>query len=779
MKTYDSAYTTAVRSSNAKNMGFAVQLYYNDESASLRFAMQDAAIVTVPVYGFLKSVDFGESGFDPYSGANINASCTIRIADEYRNSAYQATALITGKGFRNRRVKVHRYVSSYVNAGAPTMFVNDAEFDGNIVDFYYDIEQAEWVFECEHLFQHRTLPQTTVTKEAYPEASENAIGAPLPLLYGDFTMSGTGTRGDGAHGLHHLVPSVCTNVTKGHYTIAEHAVHTLTNTNAAMWLDGLGTYGHSIYAWDGGAESYPTMTTSGPSYIALPVPASHGLFRVQSIWIMPKLKGVYNQVSGDSDNAVDGDYNTALTVGASTRYAIKFPFGSLGGAGEFEIDATTSSDGLNTYAFFTAHSGSAIPGGLYNPINATAYTPSSASGTGYKTFPFSAPTSGTRSDNAGTSLASTTQWQWTELGQYEFYLSVPAASSVGVSTMGVLIKDLIVSGSVKQDVVIGYNKRRNPTPFGIGPRYRTYEVRTLRTRYLPDPIAKERGLSNIFAQATGRKYGAWIGSRNGLGTTNYIAKSNYIIESILRDELAVDDAYIDETSFDNDYSNAYTMAFSLNKKESSQSILQDLALQSACYIYRNTNGVWKILRLPTTPSTSAVDFDCKINDVKINAIYQSPHDWVENDVRVLYNYDYAKGEFTWDTTTEDTTAKGTGATGHNGTGNIEIGADFLRKSSNSGDTNYAVSLRDYRVSQWGYTHNMVDFDCLNPTYFSLEEGDVVTFQNVERNWGGIGAGSAGDYWASFSGFRTEFWLIYSRQPMLDKVSYKAIQLHDL
>lgn len=776
MKNYDSVYTDAVATSNPKNMGFAVVLYYNDESAALRFAMRDDVVGPLVVYGYLADVTFEESGFDPYSGANINASCTIRVNDEYRNSTYQATSLISGKGFKNRRVKVHRYVSSFLNVAS--MFVNDPEFDGNISNVYYDIQASQWVFECEHLFQHRTLPQTSVTKEDYPEAPESSIGAAIPLLYGSFVMSGTGTRADGAHGLNHVAPTICTNVTKGHYTVAEHAVHTFTTGDVAVWLDGLDAYGHGVYAWDGAAADYPSVTLTGPSFLTMPVPASSGLFRVESIWLRPKMKGIYNQVSGDSDNAVDGDYNTALTVGASTRYSVKFPFGSLGSAGEFTAASATTD--VSAYAFVKAHSGSAYSLGLRNELLAVPASFSggaSYSGTGYKTQLIGQATN--RSDNTGTAIGATTQWLWSEVVLYEYFFSVPAATSVDISTFGVLVRDLVVSGSMREEVRIGYNKRRNPTPFGIGPRYSSYEVRTTRTRYLPDPNAKEKGLSNIFTQVTGRKFGSWIGTRNGFGTSNYIPTSNYMIESILRDELLVDDAYIDETAFDADYSSAYTFAFSLNKKESSQSILRDLAFQSGCYLFRKTDGVWTLLRLPATPSTSDVDFDVKIGDVVINNVYDTPHEWVENDVRVLYNYDYAKGEFTWDTSAEDATSKGNGATGFNATAQIEIGADFIRKSSDSGATNFATELRDYRVAQWAYPHSIVEFDCLNPAYFNAEEGDVCTFNNVERNWSGIGAGSAGDYWASFSGVKTKYWLIFSRLPQLDKVSYKAIQLHTL
>lgn len=308
---------------------------------------------------------------------------------------------------------------------------------------------------------------------------------------------------------------------------------------------------------------------------------------------------------------------------------------------------------------------------------------------------------------------------------------------------------------------------------------RNYTVEHVSYRYKADAIARERGLANIFTTVDGRKFSSWIGSRNGLSTSNIISTSNYIIESILRDEMGVDDAFIDETAFDNDYSSAYTMAFSLTQRESSQHIIQDLAKQSGCYVFRKSGGIWTIKRLPTTPSSADITLDYSLGDCVFLEISKSQQYWIQNEVRVLYNYDYARGEYTRDISGEDTTSKGYTAPAVKATAIAEIGADFIRHDSNIGTTNYAQSLRDYELAQWSYQHNMVVFDILNPQYFYAEEGDIVKFDNVTQNLGLIGAGSTGDYWGSFTSPATEYWLIYSVQPYLDRVSCKAIQLHNL
>lgn len=769
-------------------MGWAVLLYYNDEASLLRLATHDIRYLSVNYTGAVSSVEFGESGFDPHTSENMNAVCTIRLNDNLLGGDQQTTDLISGKGFLNRKVRVFRYIQTSVNPIA-----NDDEFSGIVTEYWYDIENFQWVFECEHLHQHRTIPQTIVTKEDYPRAPQRALGSPLPIVYGNFITSDTGTRADHAHGLFHYAPTVCIDATKGLYAVAGHAVNVMYPDNIGVYLDGLRTYGVGLYSWDGSAADYPDTLTTAPATLQVAIPAANGILKVENIWLMPKLKGTYNQVSGDSDNAVDGDYNTSLTVGASTRYATKFSVGGLGDGGEFSTDGTTQQ--LRTYAFFKAHSGSAIAGGLYNSVlfdvsggASGLYTPSSVSGTGYKTYQISA-TSGDRSDSDGNVLTSTVQWMWSEINLYEYYLSVPAASSVGISTFGIVANDIIVSGRIKETVEEGVSRTRpkwaiaQPVPLIYIPFRRSgskeYRWRRVTYDYMPDASARENGLSSIFCEVSGREFGSWIGSRNGLTTGDVITKSNYIAESILRDEMGVADADIDETAFDADYSSAYTMAFSINKTESTQDIIADISAQSSCYIYRKTNGMWTILRIPATPSTSVVDFDFSRDDVKITSLYKTPQEWIQNEVRVLYNYDYASGSFTWDTSDSDATSKGTTYLGNNATAIVDTKADFIRKDSDSGVTNYATSLRDYKLGMWAARHNIVEFDSLNHAHFCLEEGDTVTFQNVSINYGGIGAGGAGNHWESFADSRTEFWLIFSRQAFLDKVSYKAIQLHEM
>lgn len=792
MKTYTSDYNLSARKGRADSMGWAALLYYNDEAAFLRFATHNIHYASLEYTGAIASIEFDESGFDPHTSENANTVCSIRINDELLGGQHTITNLIDGKGFINRKVSIFRYIE---NSGVSPI-ANDKEFNGIISEFWYDIENFQWVFECEHLHQHRIVPQTIITKESYPRAPQRSLGSPLPIVYGSFVTSAIGTRADHAHGLFHYAPTVCVDATKGLYCVAGHAVYAMYGTNIGIYLDGLRTYGVGLYSWDGSAADYPDTVATSPATVQIAIPAANGILKVENIWLMPKMKGVYNQVSGDSDNAVDGDYNTSLTVSASTRYATKFPVGGLGDGGVFATTGTTTQ--LKTYAFFKAHSGSAIAGGLYNAVlfdvsggASGLYTPSSVSGTGYKTYAISS-TSGDRSDNEGTVLTATDQWTWAEINLYEFYLSVPAASSVGISTFGIVANDIVVSGRIKETVEEGVSRTRgswgaaNPIPYIpiLAVPFRRTRGATRRWRrvtydYLPDPSARENGLSSIFCEVSGRMFSSWIGSRNGLASGQPIVKSNYIAESILRDEMGVDDADIDETAFDGDYSSAYTFAFSINKTESTQSIIADIADQSACYIYRKTDGIWTTLRIPATPSSSDVDFDYSINDVKFTNLYKTPQEWIQNEIRVLYNYDYASGVFTWDTSDEDTTSKGTTYLGNKATAIVDINADFIRKDSDSGVTNYATSLRDYKLSMWASRHNVLEFESLNPVHFCLEEGDVVTFQNVSINYGKIGSGSAGDYWSSFADSRTKYWLIFSRKPYLDRVEYKVMQLHNL
>lgn len=772
MKTYSATFTSKTRG-NYSGAGFAVLLYY-DSSSILRFAQRDITYTTVKYIGCIDSVYFSESGFDPQDSSNINASCTIVLNDDVLTRAgvdtHSISSLINGRAFINRQCKVYRYCEGMNPIG------NSPEFSGNTVAMRYDAGRRQWVIQCEHLHQHRTIPQETITKTEYPRAPKSSIGSPKPLLYGSFSMSGTGSRADAAHGLFNLAPTVCIDGTKGIYCVAGHDLYACTSTTVSTYIDGLATYGVGLYTWDGSTENYPTISLTGENNVQLQTTATNGVFRVGNVWVLPTMKGTYNTLSGDSDNAVDGDYNTQLEVAASTIYAVKFPYGSLGDGGDFNSDGTTSQ--LNVYSVFKTISGSSVSGGIYNPLPGTpvSYTPSSVFGTGYVTYPISAATSGTRTDADGNSYASTDQWTWGEIALYEYFLSVPSGTTLNISTLGIVANDLVVSGTIRENVDVIVSRTRGRW-LGIISRPATRTWRRVTYDYQPDPYAQENGLSNVFVEATGRKFGSWIGTRNSLSSGQPITKSNYIFESILRDELGLTNSDIDQDSIDDDYASAYTMAFSLNKKEPSQNVISDLALQSGCYMYRTSTGTWKITRIPTTPSSSDVSLD--YSEIAINEVGTTPQEWINNEVNVLYNYDYATGACTWNTSDEDTTSKGSTASGTNSTAKIDIIADFIRKSSDSGATNYAEALRDFRLAMWKDVHSDIEFDVFRPEYMALEEGDIVDFVNVPTAIGAIGTGSAGDVWSSFASPKTKYWLIYSRQPYQDRLRCRAIQLHDL
>lgn len=772
MKTYASDYLTHCKGSRTNGMGWAVVLAY-DTGSFLRFASTDIS-TGLYYHGCVSTCDFSVTGFDPYDGTGINGSVKITLSD----GDGHVSDLLSGKAIVNRSVTVYRYIKaslSIFGGGAATPISNDPEFVGIVTSYSYDVETCSYILECESGNEHRVIPQTKITQEAYPKAPKSAINSILPIVYGSFAMSSA--RADEAHGLVNVAPTVCTDETTGTYVVSEHDCYALNGALVSHFIDGIDAYGYNLRAYDGSGYTDPTSSTTGPASITLPVPSNHRFWTARRVYMFPKLKGTYNQVAGDIANAIDGDYNTNLTVGASTRLAIKFQ--GIGSGGEFRTTAISTE--VELFNYVQSRSGAATPGGIYNPLNTTAYSPSSSASTGLITYALGAPTN--RTDVDATAIGATTQWTWEEIGRNEFYISVQAGASQSISAIGLYLQDLIISGDRLFPKPITENRNYNKPGMithSRGGRRRRSPV--LSIGYFPDEEVgnlDSPAMSHIFCEVTGRKYGSWIGSRNGLSSSLYHIKSNYIIESILRDELGVSGTYIDETAFDNDYASAYDFAFSLNRQVRTDELIEDLAYQSACYCVRLSSGVWTIYRLPDTPSTSTVDLDYSTGDVRINNIQRTSSEWITNDVTVSYHFDYARESFLLDTNAGDATSKADSSSGTNSTQAVNIAAKFIRKSSDSGATDYAEALRDHRLANWKDTHNIVSFTVLNPTYFSLEELDVVTFDNVSTNWGGIGGGSAGDYWSSFDSIRSKYWLIFERTPYPDFVVYSAIQMHNL
>lgn len=796
MKTYNSTFTSDIKKPGVKQKWRVVFTYDAGTSFPVYTnAGYDGTGFTGDGYGLVTYVSPIESGVSPVNSSFEIPSVEVRLTDGNLYGTLTSgltdktlSGFLNGKNFRNRTVNIYRITEAMASISN-----HDAEFTGIVSDYFYDNTTKEWVFKLvgNVVKYDKLLPDETVNLTDYPNAPRSSLGMPIPFVYGSFTL---GTY-DAAHNLYHLAPTVCTDKIAGNFTIASHALYGLTSGEQYVFLPGLGVYGGALSAQDG--ATYPSVTLTAPSYLTLPAAE---YFKLVFVYLIPSMKGSINTV-GTITNIVDNDVNT--TVAITGDYYARFP--SLQGDGEFLKDATSAQmyNQIAGYAYVTAYSGANTTIlSMYNPDSGTAYEPA---GTGFNTTGFKTSNDGVtpngfgiatnRTDNtaSGTAWAggATTQWSWEEIARYEYGLNLGASVTCTISVAGIRIENLIISGA-SLDM---YSPNMPRVRGGTTPNRR--EGRRDNSRSNPYrvnasefyPLVGENRLSNqsgynftgfsaVFTQCQGRKFGSWIddvGRSNSYNQNNLISLSNFIIESVLRDELGVPSSEIDVSTFDDAESGAYSFTFSQNEFVSGSELIQQLSFFSRSITTCKSNGEWKLYQFEDTPAASDDSLDW--HDVRILSISDIDAGAMANDVTIVYNYDYGKQQYTHDTNAEDTTSKGSTSDGINRTALAKFECPYIRAFSSG--TNYSTSIRDFLLAQWKTPHREVTFEVIAKDKWGIEELDVIEFSNFETNIAGIGAGSSGDYWSSFASPALKYWLVTRRVSTLDKVVLTAMQLHDL
>lgn len=747
-------------------------------------------------YGLVTSVSPIESGVSAVNSSFEVPSVEVRLADQsnlYGNLTSSLTnktlsGFLYGKNFRNREVKIWRITESMTSTTG-----HDEEFVGTVGDYFYDNTTKEWVFQLvgNAVKYDKQLPAETVNLTDYPNAPRSSLGMPIPFVYGSFTLD----TYDAPHNLFHLAPTVCTNKITGDFTIASHALYSLSTGETYIFLPGLGVYGGALSAQDG--ATFPSVTLTGPSYLTLPAAE---YFKLVFVYLIPSMKGSINTV-GTITNIVDNDVNTTAAI--TGDYYARFP--TLQGDGEFLKDATSAQlyNQICGFANVTAYAGAATSVlSLYNPDSGTQYTIAATAfnTTGFKTSNDVGTTNGfgiatNRTDNTASGTAwsggATTQWSWEEIARYEYGIDVGAAVTCTISVAGIRIEGLIISGASLDMYAPNMprvrggaqpNRRHGRRDNTSGDPYRVnaseYYPLVGGNKYSNQSGYNFTGFSAVFTECEGRKFGSWIdevGRSNSYNANNKIVKSNGIIESILRDELSIPAAEVDVAAFDAAETNSYEFTFSQNEFISSSELIQELSFFSRCITTCKSNGVWTIYQFEDTPAAS--DAVLNYRDINILSVSTVDAGAMANDVTIAYNYDYGKQQYTHDTNSEDSTSKGSTADGINRTALAKFECPYIRAFSSG--TNYSTNIRDFLLKQWKTPHREITFEVITKSFFGLEELDVIEFDEFTVNIAGIGTGSAGDYWSSFASPALKYWLVTRRVSEADRVTITAMQLHDL
>jgi hypothetical protein len=258
------------------------------------------------VGGFIIQGGVGEieQGMDILEGGGIDYIGALKItlnnfADE--GFVHKYFPPFSSNQWLNRKVEV-----GIAGPGATASSDVTWLYTGRIDDVNASLSEVVLdVMDWQERFE-QDLPKVLINKETYPNAPEESIGLPLPILYGDFVPTKESSANDWSDMYQWTyAPTICINKGQLIFCAAGHVTHTMTTDRAYHRVDGMKAFGIIICG-----SNYP-VTDNDDSGIST-IRFSTGNIYAE-ITLHLGARGIHNTVS-DYYNAIDGDGNTSATV---------------------------------------------------------------------------------------------------------------------------------------------------------------------------------------------------------------------------------------------------------------------------------------------------------------------------------------------------------------------------------------------------------------------------------------------------------------------------------
>lgn len=740
------------------------------------------------------------STINPFDGSYSVTNCTIVIADiDIVGESLNANATLAevldlnSAGWKNRPVSIYKCVTSQdINTTSEKVKF----FSGMVSDYSYDAIRKQYTFDLVHISEkyHKELPSTIVTRADYPNAPDESLNKPIPILYGHWYMNTASPYFDEYHNLFSLAPCICINEHEGYFAIANHAINAWDTGNVCIYDEQLSAYGLSIIRND--FATYPGVSLAGPAYAVIASSGTNSYWIAQRTLLFPTIKGTQSGITTETiENITDKKYDTTLAL--TVDYFVRFNGGlssKLFWAPWSSPNATSNND-VMPFTVCTAYAGGPTTSRLrlYNPNTGTFYqngTFNSSTGL-IETRDFS--NASNRDDTAGNAYSSSDDpWTIEELGRYEFGIDVGAGVTCTISTFGIELKNLVISEVPLRTRIVKVPVLK-PEKGKRSGRGRTWNNVQFAYTEGPFPASKaDFAFSTVYGRnVEGRAISSTIGDRAGntLTTGNTLGLSNFIAEDIFEQELAIGGSNVDTTSFDAaDESKAYRFCFSLPYRIDSKDLLADMGISSMSVYFVSADGYARCYQIPDDPSVPSYDVALDFQDVRFVKFYWSSPELLVNSCLVNYHYDYATAEYKMQESASDTTSQGGGATGYNRTRQLVIDSPYLRHQPFFSGQLTASDLATNMVGNWKDEHICIDFELTNLLYEGLQEGDTIVFNNVPGDGNSdsvvscnpfnFGTGGADDCMSSFVAPRTKYFLITSCTRGSVNSSYSCMQLHD-
>lgn len=271
-------------------------------------------------------------------------------------------------------------------------------------------------------------------------------------------------------------------------------------------------------------------------------------------------------------------------------------------------------------------------------------------------------------------------------------------------------------------------------------------------------------IQNVFFECQGRKFGTWIdasGWSNSHNSGDLIDKPNFIIASLLIDELGFSDSDLDKASFDDaDGYTSQSMYVDLYRETTAFGFIESLLKQSTFAMAISGTGQARLIPLdnsnPTVSRTISY-FHIRNESFKISKVpvYANQADYRSRYQEEISNYRDSG-------VANNTTSQGT-------YGTIKLNQPLdLRNISGSSVTNLLSHLISGTNGIWANEHILIEFEANGFIYADLDVGDWISLDSASFDPYLLAFGS------SWSGMK---FLIIEISQYPEKTFIRAIKLY--
>ncbi|QDP61147.1 MAG: hypothetical protein Unbinned3325contig1000_32 [Prokaryotic dsDNA virus sp.] len=762
MLSFDSDLNNSLQISNTTAF-WVLKLYYNDESNFIGVSDIHRNDGSDVYYGIVSSWGNYTQSLDFFNFQTSTSSISIRLIntkESINNTRF--SDLFASNNFSNRKWELFLNTNQTSTFDTSTRMIGTGIISG---DIKYSVDSLELLLLDKNSLYHKKIPKSVVDTTTYSSAPKKNIGKPIPIPYGSFdrTTSDNYYKQFFADG---RFPAIIINRCNASGQLealpdtdqgSSVKLHTLRDTN--VYINKSGEFLSAV-------DSNVSVTTN-------PSSTSHNIIKVKGT-------NYYYRLPLENSFTSSTDYTSiAFAVDDNTASYATFNTGTL----LEDAEGGTATRNLTFNVPTVPKLGELYDNNdIFLVTKTSTFSSQDASGVsvslvGGTSFSPAITTDGIHIANL-TSKYSDDELSSASIDSTTITMRNTIGTSNGDNSMSYRLQDMflmlefrpsqIFSKTIQEEheKIVGYSVS---TQFEQSDNVEETVIAT-RTKTLRTPAE----IDYVYFSGAGREYMSWIDAdsrNNGYNEGNLLENPIYIIEDILRTELALTSSNIDYALFDqsgnstnghlgdilNDAVGDVKFAFSQYKFIDSRDLINRLTRQCFSWVFISGDGKVKIKTLRRSDDYSSSDKTIDFYDIQLNNIYKTKLNSVRNKITSHYSQNYGRDQFEESVNASNATSQGTSVNGNNQSLEMEIDLDVI-------DETTATAINNTYLEIFKDRKNLISFRAVTPKYNALEIGDIIDFANWDANIKIFGSAMSG------------YWMITSISKMINGADITVIQV---